>query len=34
MCTTCKNVTYTLMLSTGLLVWLYTMFSLGAKLLL
>ena len=33
MCTACKNVKFTLMLSAGMLVWLYTLFSLGAMLL-
>ena len=32
--TACKNVKFTLMLSAGLLVWLYSLFSLGAELLL
>lgn len=33
MCTACKNITYTLMLSAGLLVWLSALFSVGAILL-
>ena len=33
MCKTCENVTFTLMLSAGLLVWLSTLFSVGALLL-
>ncbi len=33
MCTTCKNVKFTLMLSAGLLVWLSALFSVGALLL-
>ena len=33
MCKTCKHVTFTLMLSAGLLVWLSTLFSVGAMLL-
>ena len=33
MCTACKNVSYTLMLSAGLLVWLSALFSVGSILL-
>ena len=33
MCTACKNVTYTLMLSAGLLVWLSALLGVGAMLL-
>ena len=33
MCRSCENVTYTLMLSAGLLVWLSALFSVGAMLL-
>ena len=33
MCTTCKNIQFTLMLSAGLLVWLSALFGLGAVLL-
>ena len=33
MCTTCKNIKFTLMLSAGLLVWLSALFGAGALLL-
>ena len=33
MCKPCKNVTFTLMVSAGLLVWLSALFSVGALLL-
>lgn len=33
MCTTCKNVKFTLMLSAGLLVWLSALLGMGALLL-